>query len=283
MRNRLFSVLLKTLSSGLAFAFFALLISGVAPNRALAQQGGVLSPQVQVGFLAGPVGGINLVAYNSDAFPILSSEPTCFLAQNGSDVAAWGGVSLEFPLGNPNELQNFIVGEVIYDSKSSKFTNQNTAAAATPTKLNGFVDNNSSVTTALNANLSYLVVNLAYKYNFTPGPSPVGPGIQIGPSVGIKMAATFNKTVTVAAISPNATADNQEAVQTVTNSSTITNAAALRIALRAAATYDISFSNDWIATPIVGYDFPITKVDADQNWRASALFGGIAIRYFIRG
>lgn len=283
MRTRLFKILPKTLILGLAFAFTALLFSIGAPNGALAQGGGVLSPQVQVGFLAGPVGGVNLVTYNSDAFPILSSEPTCFLAQNGSDVAAWGGLSLEFPLGNPTELQNFIVGEVIYDSKSSKFTNQNGAAAATPTKLNGFVDNNSSVTTALNASLSYLVVNLAYKYNFTPGPSPVGPGIMIGPSVGIKMSANFNKTVTVAAISPTATAGNQEAVQTVTNSSTITTAQALRIALRAAATYDIPFSNDWIATPVVGYDFPITKVDPTENWRASALFGGIAIRYFIRG
>ncbi|HET6400594.1 MAG TPA: hypothetical protein VFH95_04265 [Candidatus Kapabacteria bacterium] len=270
MRNRLFLILF-------AFAFI-----GIA-GQASAQ--GVLTPQVQVGFLAGPVGGVNLVTYNSDAFPILSSEPTCFLAQNGSDVAAWGGISLEFPLGNAQALQNFIVGEVIYDSKSSKFTNTNGGANATPTKLNGFVDNNSSVTTALDASLSYLVVNLAYKYNFTPGPSPVGPGIMIGPSIGIKMSANFNKTVTVSAISPNASAANPNlaAVQTVTNSSAITTANALRISLRAAATYDISFSNDWIATPVVGYDFPITKVDPTENWRASALFGGIAIRYFIRG
>jgi hypothetical protein len=287
MRNRLFltssktsSKSFKTLFVGLAFASFM-----IVAGRASAQSagGGVLAPQVQVGFLAGPVGGVNLVTYNSDAFPILNSEPSCFLAQNGSDVAAWGGLSLEFPLGDAQALQNFIVGEVIYDSKSSKFTNNSVAAAATPTKLNGFVDNNSTVTTSLNASLSYLVVNLAYKYNFTPGPSPVGPGIMIGPSIGIKMSANFNKTVTVSAISPNATADDQEAVQTVTNSSAITTASALRIALRAAATYDISFSNDWIATPVVGYDFPITKVDPTENWRASALFGGIAIRYFIRG
>src|SRR5438552_18638661 len=76
---------------------------------------GVLTPQAQAGFLIGPVGGINLVAYNTDAFPILNSEPSCFQAQNGSDVAPWGGLTVEFPLGNIQELQNFIVGEAIFD------------------------------------------------------------------------------------------------------------------------------------------------------------------------
>ncbi len=269
MRTRLFLILF-------AFAFLAIQF-----GRASAQ--GVLTPSVQVGFLAGPVGGINLVTYNSNQFPILNSEPTCFLAQNGSDVAAWGGVSLEFPLGNADALQNFIVGEVIFDSKSSKFNNLNSSAVTTPTKENGHVDDNSSVTTSLTANVSYLEVNLAYKYNFTPGPSPVGPGIMIGPTVGIKMGATLNKTVTVSAISPSASQDNQDVTQTVTSSTAIATAQSLRIALRAAATYDISFSNDWIATPVVGYDFPLTQVDAPEAWRASSLFGGIAIRYFIRG
>jgi hypothetical protein len=261
----------------LLFAFGVLVLG----TRASAQN--IIHPEVQTGFLVGPIGGINLVAYNTDQFGILNLEPTCFTAQNGSDVAAWGGVSFEFPMGNPNELQSFIVGEVLYDSKSSKFSTLNNSAVGIPTKLNGYVDQNSSVTTALSANLAYLEVNLAYKYNFTPGPAPVGPGIQVGPVVGIKMTSNFNKTITVSAISPSATADGQALDQTVSSTSAITDAQGLRIALRAAATYDISFSNDWVATPTVGYDFPITKVDPDQNWRASALFAGIAFRYFIKG
>ena len=105
----------------------------------------------------------------------------------------------------------------------------------------------------------------------------------VGPTVGIKMAATFNKTVTVTASSGQPAPASDHVTQTVTSSTAITTAQALRIALRAAATYDISFSNDWIATPVVGYDFPLTQVDSPEQWRASALFGGIAIRYFIRG
>jgi len=274
MRNRLFQLL-----------FAAVLL---APCSALfAQTGSVLSPTVQTGFLIGPVGGINLVAYNSDAFPILNSEPDCFKAQNGSDVAPWGGISFEYPLGNANELQNFIVAEVLYDSKSSKFTNLSGAAITTPTKKNG-VYYDGSVETALDANLAYLYLFLGYKYNFTPGPSPVGPGIQVGPTVGMKMSANFNKTVTVTASSGNAS--SPAATASVTQTTAVTGlgadgaqAESIRLALRAAATYDIPFSQEWIGTPVVGYDFPITKVEGTRNWRASSLFGGIAFRYYIRG
>ncbi|HEY3876502.1 MAG TPA: hypothetical protein VGM92_13585 [Candidatus Kapabacteria bacterium] len=273
MRNRLLLLLTACVSLGIA-------------SSAFAQGGNIIKPEVQTGFLVGPVGGINLVAYNTDQFPILNIEPTCFLAQNGSDVAAWGGVSFEFPMGNPNELQNFIVGEVLYDSKSSKFSNAlNNSAASIPTKLNGYTYANSSVSTTLSAQLSYVEVNLAYKYNFTPGPSPVGPGLQVGPVVGIKTTASYTRTVNVISVSADASQASQNipADQTASNSSSDPTATSLRIALRAAATYDLSFSNDWIATPIVGYDFPITKVDPGNSWRASALFAGIAFRYFIRG
>jgi hypothetical protein len=259
MRNRLFLLLS-------AIAVLVVATGASAQN--------IIHPEVQTGFLVGPIGGINLVAYNSDQFGILNLEPTCFLAQNGSDVAAWGGVSFEFPMGNPNELQSFIVGEVLYDSKSSKFSGLNNSAVGIPTKQNGVVDQNSSVTTALSAGLAYLEVNLAYKYNFTPGPAPVGPGIQVGPVVGIKMSANYTKTIAVSAVTGD---------QSVSSVSADPTAAGLRIALRAAATYDLSFSPDWIATPTVGYDFPITKVDPNNNWRASALFAGIAFRYFIKG
>lgn len=279
MRNRLF--ILLTAAALLAIT-----------GRVGAQS--VIVPTVQTGFLIGPVGGINLVAYTSDAFPILNSEPSCFQAQNGSDIAPWGGLSFEYPLGNAQELQNFIVAEVLYDSKSSKFTSVSGASVTTPTKKNGVIADG-TVNTALDANLSYLDLFVGYKYNFTPGPSPVGPGIQVGPTVGIKMSAKFDKTVTVQASSGNA--GSPVATSTVTQTvdvagysldangvSTASGSAnALRIAIRAAATYDIPFSQEWIGTPIVGYDFPITKVEATRAWGASSVFGGIAFRYFIRG
>src|ERR1051325_1873845 len=140
MRNRLFQLLLAA--------------AIIAPSATVFGQASVITPTVQTGFLIGPVGGINLVAYSTDLFPILNSEPQCFKAQNGSDVAPWGGLSFEYPLGNANELQNFIVAEVLYDSKSSKFTAAGGNTVTTPTKKNG-VYADGTVNTSLDANLAY--------------------------------------------------------------------------------------------------------------------------------
>jgi hypothetical protein len=251
-------------------------------STALESHAQILLPTQSTGFLLGPVAGINLVAYNSNSFPIINSEKDCFTAKNGSGIAPWGGFTLEFPLGDINALQNFIVGEVIYDSKSSKFSAENGSKRETPTKMNGF-EAPGSVTTSLDAELSYLLLNVAYKYNFTPAPTPIGPGLQVGPSVGIKMAAKLNKTVTVEAISPTATANGQTSQATVSAPTDVTDAQSLRIALRAQFTYDIPFTPTWIATPTVGYDFPVTKVDNTRSWIAQSVFGGIVFRYFLKG
>jgi hypothetical protein len=256
-----------------------MILGAMTADRLLAQvNGGVLGPGQESGFLIGPVGGINLVAYNSNAFPIINSEPTCFTAQNGSGAAPWAGLTAEIPLGSL--MQNFIVIEALYNSQSSAFTANNGSVVTRPTKLNGVEDPNSSVTTKLTANLNYFLVNLAFKYNFTEGPSPVGPGIQLGPSVGFKAGATLNKTVTVTASSGNS--NNVEQSQTVTDPATVTDARGIRIALRGQFTYDIPFSQSWIATPTIGYDYPLTKVDQTRSWNAQAAYGGIAIRYFWR-
>jgi len=255
-------------------AVFALL----GASKALAQgniEGGVLGPQTETGFLIGPVGGINIIAYNSNAFPIINSEPTCFTAQNGSGIAPWGGITAEFPLGAL--MHNFLIAEVLYDSRSASFTADNGSIVSRPTKLNG-VEAPGTVTTKLTADLNYLLINLAYKYNFTEGPSPVGPGIQVGPSVGLKMGAKLNKTVTVTASSGNSNAPS--ASQTVTESTDVTDAQSVRIGIRAQFTYDIPFSQSWIATPTVGYDFPVTKVDNTRSWRAQGAYAGLAFRYF---
>ena len=256
--------------------------SFIGSHPAMAQS--VIVPTVATGFLVGPVGGINLVAYNTDVVSLLNSEPTCFTAKNGSGIAPWGGFSLEYPLGNPNELQNFLVGEVLYDSKSSKFTVQNGGlVSGVKTKENGFTADG-SVLTSMSATLNYMLVNLMYKYNFTPGPSPVGPGFQVGPSVGILISSKLNQTATVTAVNPAGPDGNTRSATLTSPPGAIPGVQTIRLALRAQAIYDLPFTEDWIMTPTVGYDFPITKVDNTyRNWRASSLFGGIAFRYFIKG
>src|SRR5258706_8527223 len=99
--------------------FLSLIITGAllfGASPLFAQTGDVLNPSEGTGFLIGPVGGINLVSYKTSEFAILNSEPTCFTAQNGSDIAPFFGLTAELPLSA--SMQNFIIIEALYDSKS---------------------------------------------------------------------------------------------------------------------------------------------------------------------
>ncbi|MEI8134480.1 MAG: hypothetical protein WCH46_05295 [bacterium] len=245
----------------------------------------VLNPESTGGFLIGPIAGINLVSYKTNSFAILNSEPDCFTAQNGSDVAPFFGLSAELPLGET--MQNFIIVEAIYDSKSSKFTTQNQSRAIIPTKKNGVVVDG-SVTTSETATLNYLLVNLGYKYNFTTGPAPVGPAIQLCISAGLPMTSRLNKSVDVKASSgvPGAGAVSESnqtsAVEVKDHEPGVT--AAFRVGARAQFDYDIPLTENgsWVATPCVGYDLPFTQVDnSTYKWTASSLFFGACLRYFI--
>jgi hypothetical protein len=257
---------------------FSLFIMGAllfGADSLFAQTGDVLNPSEGLGWLIGPIGGINLVSYKTNSFAILNSEPTCFTAQNGSDVAPFFGLSAEIPLNV--SMQEFIVLQALYDSKSSKFTTTNDSRVGIPTKLNGNVQLG-NINTSETASLSYLLIDAGFKYNFTEGPSPVGPGVQLCINFGLKMASNLNKTVTVSAAAPTTGLQSS----TETNSIAAPGAQAIRIGLRGQFNYDIPLSPAWIATPMVGYDFPFTKVDNQpDSWSASSAYAGIELHYFI--
>ena len=264
--------------------YFLFLILGamfISSCNTAAQKGDVLDPSQEGGWLIGPVGGINLVSYKTNSFAILSSEPSCFTAQNGSDIAPFFGISAELP--TSASMQGFIMIDLLYDSKSSKFSTTSGARTGIPTKINGNVQNG-DITTSETASLAYVSANVGYKYNFTEGPSPVGPGVQLTAGVGVPITSTLNKTVTVSAAAPTG-GGTQSSTQT--NAVPVKDAATgvspgIRIALRGQFTYDIPLTPAWIATPTVGYDLPVTKVDnSSKSWTASSAFAGVALRYFI--
>jgi hypothetical protein len=264
-------------ASACAAAAVGLLL--MTSSTASAQGGDVNEPTEATGWLIGPIAGMNLVSYSTNAFPMIEAEADCFMAQNGSGIAPFFGLTAAFPLGPT--YQNFIVGEVIFDSRQGKFTAENEAAQRRTiiTKKNG-VEAEGSVETQASADLSYLIFNIAYKYNFTEGPSPVGPGLQVGPSIGMKMSSSITQDVTVRASSGDANSPQRTDATSVTDE--ITDAEGIRIALRAQATYDLPVTTLWVATPTLGYDLPITKVDKSREWSASGLFGGIAFRYLLK-
>ncbi|MBS1904151.1 MAG: hypothetical protein JSS75_10635 [Bacteroidetes bacterium] len=255
-------------------ALVLLLAAGLVHAQGEQGSGGdVLMPTEVGGWLIGPIGGVNLVTYSTDQFPLLGLEPTCFLAQNGSDIAPFVGVSALLPL-NAETMQNFIMAEVIFDSKSSKFTAINNGSTQVLTKYNG-VTKLGYVNTSASANLTYMTLNLGYKYNFTPAPTPVGPSIQAVLSTGIKMTSSITRTVEVSAA---------VGTSNVASKTDVLDPSSIRLALRAMFAYDIPITETWVASPTVGYDLALTKVNSNAipgNWKANSAFAGVAVRALV--
>jgi hypothetical protein len=209
--------------------FFAVLAAGANNSRAQ-------------GIYLGIAPALNFVHYNTSPFSIPNYSGVAF--ENGSGIAPLIGIPLEIGLGEINT--NFIIMELYYDSKSAKF---------------------SGATNTMSASLSYLVLNIGYKYNFTEAPEPAGPGLQLTTYVGYKLSGRFHSD------------DNNFTTP-------INKAKTLRFGLRGQLSYDIPFFSDsyppaWmIITPFVGYDYPFTKVDrTDRSWSASSIYSGIIFEF----
>jgi len=230
------------------------------------------APSETHAFFVGVSGGVNYVMYKSASFPIFNSQPTCFTTQNGSGVSPLLGLNMEIPVNA--YMHGFIIVEALYDSKSAAFNSNNNGSSGGPTKIDGNVQGG-GITTGLTATLTYLDVNVGYKYNFTESPRPTGFGVQLCASLGAKLAGNFNKTVTVSASS--GTSDISKTSKSVTSIDGIN---AVRIGLRGQFTYDIPLSWTLLLTPTIGYDLPFSAVDnTDRSWKASSVYGGVMLHY----
>ncbi|HEY3876880.1 MAG TPA: hypothetical protein VGM92_15545 [Candidatus Kapabacteria bacterium] len=223
------------------FAFMLCILSIVTISRA----------QERPSLLIGLTGGYERVGYNTDLFPALNIEPSTYIAQNAKGKGYYYGVSLE---------HSFLLNERLYYLFEFGYNSM-------PATFEGYLTNGDTAV-SLRTVLSYYTINWGVKYDFSSDSIPRGFGIQACLSIGSRNEANYWKSVTVNS-------------STATNVSSDPMATALRIAIRSELTYDLPLTNYWIVTPSVGYDFPLTKVDPNNNWRANALYGGAAVRYVV--
>jgi hypothetical protein len=212
-------------------------------------------PTSSHGFFIGVLGGLNSVKYTTPAIATLNSEPTCSVAKNGSGIAPSFGIAGEIPLGY--SMQNFIVLEALYDSKSAKFNIEKTSPYC------------SAITTDYSATLTYFDVNAGFKYNFIEGPLPRGPSIQLTLEVGMRLTSSFNKSITDS---------NGNNIQY----NTASDAVGIHLGVRGQIMYDIPLSGSLGLRPVIGYDYPISAVDNDGNWTAYSAYAALTLLFLIR-
>ena len=202
-------------------------------------------------FLIGAIGGYELVAYNTNAFPVLNSRPWWIMADNGQGSGFYAGLSAEHNLIIPKNLYYLV--EFEFDSKPANFSFVNRAPGDTEV--------------ALWTELSYYNVNLGLKYSAADS-LPHGLGIELCVSIGILNTADLWNSISTS----SGVTETEER---------IVDAQRLRFALRPELTYDFPLDENWVVTASLGDDVPLSQVDPALNWRASALFAGAAVRYAV--
>lgn len=249
-------------------AAIACLVCGlVLQGEGLARAQEASSPSGQnLGFLIGPVGGVNFTAYTTDKFNI-ASPPSEIIALNGDGSGASLGINLEFPLAS--NLHHFFIVEALLDSKAGDFISINGMAAYPDTPVT-----NMTAFVSESASLLYLLLNVGYKFNFVSGEQlPVGLALQFCMSLGLNVGSHITKTVTYYTTSIGF--HDQTFVEPIDG------VRAVRMALRPELLYDIPLTSSLLLTPGVGFDYPLTQVDRSRAWIANSAYAGIALHFAV--
>ena len=218
----------------------------------------------KVKFLIGPVVGYSGVGYSTSEFPAIASKPSFFIEQNGNGVSQFFGISAEIPVSSG--MDKFLIIEGIYDMKSAAF--------------GSISQTGGDSTINMSASLSYVVMNIGFKYNMVFNEMPSMFGLQASLSFGWAINHTFitrydsvvfnNSSLYLDTINPHSAISNINGLNKI------------RIAFRPELTYDIPFLSRWILTPYAGADIPLTKVDnTSRNWTVTSAYVAIALRFAI--
>src|SRR4051812_4139888 len=113
-----------------------------------------------------------------------------------------------------------------------------------PVVMNG----TDTMSASIAAILSYYAVNIGFKHNFSDAPVPCGLGAQLGFAIGLAKHKEFEITETKNSL-------------TARSIRAINSAMGIRLSMRPELLYDFPLTQDFLFTPLVGYDYPITKVD----------------------
>ena len=228
-----------------------------------------LDPRYRIRYFVGFSVGANAVNYKSSTFSIFNPDTTS-PTQNGSGYAPLFTFSYHIAL--DEGIQTSIMLELSYDSKSAAFTRY--TSEQLQTTING-IHYDYYYTNDLVVSLSYLMFGIGYKYNFLRTYTLYGPGVQLTANVGYNLSSTFTRSYNLIVPSASQTLERNSKIDGINN---------FRFSMRGQFSYDFPIDGTIIVTPLIGYDFPFTKVDnTARSWSASSIYGAIAIHFPIWG
>ncbi len=279
MSNSLQKFILTTLTLAIAFTVpsFGQLDDPLAPTKAA------------IPFYFGPVVGYNRVLHSADITTFNQQAVPCPVFQNGSANGYFFGMSFEYLLGGAKDSKSSIIARLLYNSMPASFEVEGDEYPSTANLPDGTTTIINSSTQHKNEVIYNMITAEAqYKLNLFDTQF----GVIVGPTFDFALTKDQNQTYSL--LTPkearfNQVSPEEQAAQGISYSDDgrtliakegeIPNSSALRVGIKFGVQYEILLAGGFYIVPNFNYNFGVTNLSADDDWRVSALQMGIDIRF----
>jgi hypothetical protein len=237
----------------------------------------------------GPVFGFNQVSHNLEyqSFSVKEADKQyCPKFNSGSDAGYFFGISMEYLLGDVKNSTSSIIGRVLYNVMPGTMTVANTVLPVRDKVTGAEVDYQTE--NELTADYSAITGELMYKFNFAQGL-----GLAVGPTFDFAMASTREQRLNILKpdnvqfVEADLEASGYSVVRYENDHRTIVvydddipGGSAFRLGLKFGLQYEYSMKGLYVV-PGVFYNYGITKLSSDTDWRVHTLQAQIDIRFVL--
>ncbi len=239
-------------------------------------------------FYFGPTFGYNRSLHSVELQTIADPNIPCPLFSNGQSNGYWAGLTFEYHLGKLKNSRSSIIAKLLYSRLPATLKK---GGDAYPTLLD--IGGKDSVIYSETEHISEVTYDLLsfelyYKLNLFDSPF----GVVFGVDAGYALTRNFNQTMNL--VQPlNAQFKRDPAYQYTNNDRTviitdgqINQSTAIRVGLKVGIQYEISLKRVLFApavlVPVAYYNFGLTNLTTDNDWRVNALQIGVDLRWAIK-
>ena len=281
MSNSLQKFILTTLTLAIAFTVPSFGQGGDTP----------LGPvKSAVPFYFGPVIGYNRVLHSADITTFNYEAVECPVFQNGSANGYFFGMSFEYLLGGAKDSKSSIIARVLYNSMPANFEVEGDEY---PSAVIDLSDGSQSIVSSSTKHKNEIIYNMiTAEAQFKMNLFETQFGVVAGPTFDFAMQKDQNQTYSLitpkearfAPVSPEEQAAqgirySADGRTLIAKEGEIPNSSAFRFGIKFGVQYEILLAGGFYVVPSFNYNFGVTNLSSDDDWRVSALQLGIDVRF----
>lgn len=241
-------------------------------------------------FYIGPVLGYNKSMHTVE-LKTFAQDPLCPTFIDGSSNGFFGGISFEYLLGEAETSNSSIIARLLYNSMPASMEQNDLDLPTRVIEING-ADTLETIeyTSIIHKNeVKYNLVTFEVMYKFNPIYGN-GLGLVVGPTFDFALTKTQEQRMDLVRPlnaqfrrDPDAAAkgyryeNNDRSI--VIQDGDIPNSSAFRLGLKFGVQYEVLMKGGMYIVPSIHYNFGVTNLNSDFDWRVNALQIGVDLRF----